>query len=271
MVRSEQSVTVGIPYYGNTLREELAEAIDSILKQSRQPEEIHLIQDGPVTDDIANLVSGYLEQDQLFTHLVIAKQSGLAYALNISILHCNTNLYARMDSDDISHPRRLEKQLQYLEENPDIEMVGTWLLEFEGNINDLGNLTRKVPIEQADIYRLFHYRNPINHATIVFRRRVFAKIGIYNPDFTKAEDTELYARAFKKKIKVANLPEVLYYMRLSDMIDRRSTKEHIKYQALGRYKYNTWSIKLNLLKILSILFRLMPAKVQQIGYEKFKW
>ena len=270
MVRPEQSVTVGIPYYCNTVKDELEEAIDSILNQSRQPEEIHLIQDGPVPEELKKLVESYLDKEKIIKHLVIPVRCGLAYALNISILNSKTGLYARMDSDDISHPMRLERQLLFLKENQGYDIVGTWLAEFEEEINRLTDRIRKVPTDQESIYRMFHYRNPLNHATLVFRRDVFAITGLYNPSYKKAQDTELYARVFKNNVNVANLPEVLYYMRLSDMIDRRSTKEHLKYQALGRYKYNTWSPKLNLLKAISILFRLMPKSIQRFGYDLFK-
>ena len=264
----EERITVGIPYYQNSTKAELAGAIDSIINQSRKPEAIHLIQDGPVSDELNELVKGYLNKEKIIEHLVIPVRGGLAYALNISILNSTTSLYARMDSDDISHPQRLERQFIFLKENPNIDFVGTWLVEFEDDITKTTDRIRKVPPDQESIYRLFHYRNPMNHPTLLFKRSVFAKIGLYNSSFLRAQDTELYARAFKKKIEVANIPEVLYYMRTDDIVGKRSTMEHIKYQVLGRYKYNTWSITLNTLKILSIIFRFMPKRIQRFGYEK---
>ena len=267
----DERITVGIPYYQDTIKTELVAAIDSILKQSKQPDEIHLIQDGPVPDELTELVKEYLGNNNVFTKIVIPVRSGLAYALNISILNSKTSLYARMDSDDISHPQRLEKQYAFLRENPNIDIVGTWLTEFEDDINKPTDRIRKVPPDQESIYRLFHYRNPMNHPTLLFRRGVFAKIGLYDSSFFRAQDTELYARAFKKNIEVDNIPEILYYMRTDDIVGKRSTMEHIKYQVLGRYKYNTWSLTLNALKIISILFRFMPKRIQRLGYDKFKW
>ena len=268
MVRSDDEITVGIPYYQNTIKAELAAAIDSIINQSRKPEAIHLIQDGPVPEELNELVKDYLDKEKIIEHLLVPARCGLAYALNISILNSTTSLYARMDSDDISHPQRLERQFIFLTENPNVDFVGTWLVEFEDDSTKPTDRIRKVPPDQESIYRLFHYRNPMNHPTLLFRRSFFAKIGLYNSSFRRAQDTELYARAFKKNIEVANIPEVLYYMRTDDMVGKRSTMEHIKYQVLGRYKYNTWSITLNTLKILSIIFRFMPKSIQRVGYDK---
>jgi len=271
LFKGKGKITVGIPFYRGTAREELVAAVDSILGQSFKPAVIQLIQDGPVREELALTVEKYLAEDSCFVHLRIEVQRGLAYALNLSILEADTEYYARMDSDDISHPRRLEKQRVFLEENPQVEMVGTWLLEYEKNIDHPENRIRQVPAGQDEIYRLFHYRNPLNHPTIMFRRSMFAEIGMYNSAFKRAQDTELYARAFKKLVGVANIPEVLYYMRASTMLERRASFAQLKYQMLGRYKYNTWSPYLNLLKIASLLFRLLPIRIQQYGYDKYRW
>lgn len=265
------NITVGIPYYFNTKVEELIDAVDSIINQSILVEVVVLIQDGPVSCELKEAVDRYMLKYPFIKSLVIEERNGLPYALNLSILKCRTEFYARMDSDDISHPNRLERQLEYLQNNPDIDIVGTWAIEYEKNINDPANLVRKVPAGIEEIRSLFHYRNPMNHATILFRRNVFAKIGLYNPAFLKAQDTELYARAIKANVGMANIPEVLYYIRVTDVLNRRTTLEHIKYQTLGRYKYNTWSIKLNILKVLSILFRFFPKEIQKKCYNLYRW
>lgn len=265
------TVTVGIPYYFKTNKNELKAAIESILQQTRKPDMVHLIQDGPVPDELVEIVKYYLDKDNVIRHLSIPNRTGLPYALNYSIINSNTIYYARMDSDDISHPNRLERQLEYLIKYPNIDILGTWAMEFENDIHAPDNTIRKVPSDLNEIKKLFHYRNPLNHPSIVFRRDVFAKIGLYNPAFLKAQDTELYARALKKNIGIANIPEVLYYLRVTDVVNRRATSEHFKYQVIGRYKYNTWSIRLNVLKLLSIIFRLLPKSIQKICYKHYRW
>lgn len=271
MLLDKKEITVGIPYYKKTYCDELSKAIESILNQTVMPQEIHLIQDGEVSDDIVRTINNYISLDERFKLFTIHPGQGLPYALNISILNSKTLYYARMDSDDICHYQRLEKQLAFLEENPSVEILGTWLLEFEEDHKSPSERIRQVPTGQEEIYRLFHYRNPLNHPTLMFRKNVFAKIGLYNIHYKKAQDTELYARAFKNNVKVANIPEVLYYMRVNNLVEKRSSYEHIRFQAKARYKYNTWSIKLNILKLASIIFRFFPQRIQQFIYDNYKW
>lgn len=262
-------VTVGIPFYCETKNEDLVNAVDSIINQTLLPCEIHLIQDGPVSFKVQKTVNNYLCKSILIKHIIIPTRKGLSHALNTSILQSKAHYYARMDSDDISHPERLKRQLDYLEINPDIDFVGTWAMEFASDINSSLNRIRSVPTDQRDIYRMFHYRNPFNHPSIIFRKSVFAKIGLYDTRYLKAQDTELYARSFKLNTGVANIPEVLYYLRTNDTADRRANFTQIKYQVSGRYKYNTWSPVLNILKVMSIFFRLMPKGLQRWFYRKF--
>lgn len=271
MFNGKGKITVGIPFYSGTTKDELVAAVESIIKQSLKPTVVQLIQDGPVREEVALVVDKYLAADSCFVLIKNEEQCGLAHVLNLSILEADTEYYARMDSDDISHLQRLEKQFFFMVNNPQVEMVGTWLLEYEDSIDHPENRIRQVPVEQDKIYRLFHYRNPLNHPTIMFRRSLFARIGLYNSTFKRAQDTELYARAFKYKVRVANIPEVLYYMQVSSMLKRRVSLAQFRYQLIGRYKYNTWSPYLNLLKIISLLFRLLPEQIQQIGYNKYRW
>lgn len=266
-----KNITVGLPYYCNTKVSDFVDALESIIRQSLIPKTVILIQDGPVCIELRETVESYLAKYSFIELITIKNRTGLPYALNVSILNCTTDFYARMDSDDISHPDRLKHQIEYLINNPDIDILGTWAMEFEEDINNPNNVVRKVPTGIDEIRKLFHYRNPLNHATIMFRKSVFAKIGLYNPAFVKAQDTELYARALKNDVGMANIPELLYYIRAKNVVSRRSTKEHIKYQTLGRYKYNTWSPKSNLLKALSILFRFLPKPLQGKIYRSYKW
>jgi len=172
-----------------------------------------------------------------------------------------------MDSDDIAHPQRLEKQVAFLNAHPDVDILGSWALEFEEDPLTEKGFVRQLPTESSEIESMFHYRNPFVHSTVVFRRSVFAKIGLYNVNFLD-EDLELWSRAFQKKIKTANLAEVLLHYRFKDSIQRRS--ERVLYHAKARYQFNTWSIKLNVLKVLSLLLKIMPYWVQDWAYKNLR-
>lgn len=261
------SVTVGIPFFSGTIIDQFRATVDSIVSQSVKPDEIHLIQDGPVSEDLINFVKYYTESFPNIKHLIIEKNSGLAYAINFSVLNSSSEYYARMDSDDIAHPQRLEKQIAFLVAHPNVDILGTWALEFEKDPFNEKSFIRKLPTEQAEIESMFHYRNPFVHATVMFRRSMFAKIGLYNVNFLD-EDLELWSRAFQKRIQTANLPEVLLYYRFSGSIQRRS--ERVLYHAKARYQFNTWSLKLNILKILSLLLKLMPYGMQEWAYKNLR-
>ena len=218
--------------------------------------------------ELSQLIQTYVEHCSNVTHLVIEQNSGLAYAINFSILHTTSGYYARMDSDDIAYPQRLEKQIQFLDAHPEVNILGAWAQEFATNPTTEQGFLRKVPTEFAEMERMFHYRNPFIHPSVVFRREVFAKIGLYNSSFRLEEDLELWSRVFNHKVLVANLPEPLIYYRFTGSVQRRAAA--VGYNAKARYQFNTWSIKLNVLKVLAILLRVMPNSIQEWAYKNLR-
>lgn len=261
-------VTVGIPFYSGSKLEQLKAAIDSIVNQTLYPDEIHLIQNGPASEELIQLIQGYVKCYPNISHLVIEHNTGPAYAINFSILSTTSKYYARMDSDDIAYPQRLEKQIQFLETHPEINILGTWAQEFENDPNTEQGFLRKVPIEFSEMEKFFHYRNPFIHPSIVFRRTIFAMIGLYNPKFRLEEDLELWSRVFINKVLVANLSEPLIYYRFSGSVQRRASA--IRYNVKARYQFNTWSLRLNVLKALAILLRIMPNSAQVWAYKNLR-
>lgn len=264
-------VTVGIPFYAGVEIEHLRIAVDSIFSQSLPAQEIHLIQDGSVSKEVEELISIYIQSHKNVKHLMIECNRGLPYALNLSILSTSTNYYARMDADDVSHPDRLKKQVEFLEKNPDVDILGTWALEFEHDYKNETGFLKKVPTESNQIQEWLHYRNPLIHPSVMFRRNVFAKIGLYDANSsTGAKDLQLWIRAVKRQVVIKNLSEPLLYYRCSGAINRRSRLDRVLRQAKVRYQYHTLSPKLNLLKTSAILFRLMPQVIKEWGYKNLR-
>ena len=138
--------------------------------------------------------------------LIELNKVGLPTALNTSIKKTKTKYYARMDADDISHPKRLETQIDYLEKNTEIEILGTWAIEFNNEEELLNGFVKKLPSDMKSIKKIFHYRNPLIHPSVVFKMTVFKKIGFYNPNYKTDQDLELWARALKLNIKLTNIP-----------------------------------------------------------------
>lgn len=264
------TVTVGIPFHAGIKAEHFQQALESILSQTLLPQQVHLIQDGPVAEELAGLARSYAAAYRFIQHLVIPVNSGLPYALNLSILGSGTRYYARMDADDISHPRRLQKQVVYLEQHPEIDILGTWALEFQQDPEGEAGVLKKMPLERTDIESFFHYRDPFIHPSVMFRREVFARIGLYDTRFRTNQDTELWARALKFKVGVANLPEALLYFRAEGVVKKRANLNSVYRLVKARYRYNTWSLKYNVLKVISLLFRLLPPRFQEWGYRNLR-
>jgi glycosyltransferase involved in cell wall biosynthesis len=268
MTKIKPDITVGIPFYKGSDVAHLRAAIDSILWQSLPAKEIHLIQDGSVSKTLEELIKEYTATYPHIKHLLISQNMGLAHALNISILNSSSKYYARMDSDDIAHPDRFSKQIDFLESNLDIDILGTWAFVFEDELPSENCPIRIMPVRNQEIHELFHYQNPLIHPSVMFRHSVFAKIGLYNVEFRLEEDLELWARALKLRVGISNLSEPLLYYRNTGVIARRSAA--LRQQIKARYRYNTLSPKLNILKVMSLVFRVLPYKMQVWGYKKLK-
>lgn len=264
------SFTVGIPYYSESNPRYLKAAIDSIINQTLRPTVVHLIQDGQVNEELSSLIQEYLNTYDFIEKLEIPLNRGLPYALNYSILHSKTKYYARMDDDDIAFHDRFAKQIAFMEKNPEIKILGGWAIEFREEGEKRSESLIKVPLEEKQIRRFFHYRSPFIHPTVVFRKDVFARLGLYNSQFKSSQDIELWARALRMNIGVANYPGPILYYRASNIENKRSDIQSVLRIAKARFSFNTFSPYLNLLKIGSIIFRLMPTGLKKWGYKKFR-
>jgi hypothetical protein len=127
-----------------------------------------------------------------------------------------------------------------------------------------------MPVTSIEIKNMFHYRDPFIHPSIMFRKSVFAGLGLYNTSFRTNQDTELWSRALEKDIGTANIPEALLYFRIGNMVKKRSNIARIFTEAKARYSFNTLSLILNFKKITCLLFRFMPKNVREWAYLKLR-
>jgi len=266
----DSTITVGIPFTNETNASHLKKSINSIVNQTLIVDCIHLIQDGEISEELSDLINTYSDKYSNIQILSFPK-SGLPYVLNQSIKRCKTKYYARMDSDDIAFTSRIEKQVRYLNDNTNIDILGTWSKEFQDDNNLDGGFINKRPDDYNEIKNFFHYRSAFIHPTVVFRLSLFEKIGFYNETFYTAQDIELCGRALQNNIQISNLQEPLLYYRVEGIQSRRSNLGAIKRQIFSKYSYNTLSIKYNVLKILSILLRFLPVFIRKWSYKKLRY
>ena len=175
----------------------LRHALDSMINQTIKPDEIVLVEDGPLTDELYAVVEAY--KDQL--HLIVNNTNlGLGPALNRGLEACKNELVARMDTDDIAVLDRCEKQIRFLEDNPAITIVGGQIEEF---IDDPSNITgrRIVPETDKELKAYMKKRCPFNHMTVMFKKSDVIKAGNYQ-DWFWNEDYFLCDKYFKSEIGI---------------------------------------------------------------------
>lgn len=190
-------VSVILPVYGDC--EFLKDSINSILIQSIQNFEIILIIDNVVVDD-SFLIKNNLKDPRI--KIINGLSNGLSSALNTGLKFCSGKYIARMDSDDISHPDRFEKQIEYLENN-DLDACGTFIKYF-GSVNYI----KIYPVDYEQILYLSQFGTQVAHPSVLFKSSFFSSIR-YSENLRYAEDYMLWFNAFKLGKKISNLPETL--------------------------------------------------------------
>ena len=146
--------------------EYLCKALESMINQTVKPDEIVLVEDGPLTPELYAVVEDYKEH---LTIVVNEKNMGLGLALNEGLKACRNELVARMDTDDISKPDRCEKQLKRFEEKPELAIVGCHIDEFVGTPENIIS-QRRVPTTSGAIFNYAKRRSAFNHPAVMYRK-----------------------------------------------------------------------------------------------------
>jgi len=187
----------------------LAEAIDSVLAQTFTDFEFIIIDDASL-DTSLNIINSY--KDARIVLIQNNKNIGLTKSLNIGISKAKGKYIARMDADDISMPKRLEKQFGFLEEHPEFAFCGTRAT----TINDVGKEIRyfKPPTDSSKILALLLFKNCFFHSSLIIRTEKILQVSGYNEAYKYAQDYKLYLELFKNKCYGINLKEQLLVYRV---------------------------------------------------------
>ena len=258
-------------YYKETASN-LRECLNSMLSQTVLPSEIVIVKDGPLTDELEATLAEYTAKTPtLYTFVPLETNMGLGLALAEGMLHCEHELVARMDTDDIAVPDRFEKQLAEFEKDPELDICGSHITEFEGSIDNVV-ATRTVPLEDAAIKKYQKRRDGLNHVTVMFKKSTVLKAGNYQSCLLM-EDTLLWANMFNAGAKAKNIDESLVYVRIgSDMFERRGGFAYYKKYKLGRKKVREtgfigfWDYHYTL--IVQFLVAMMPNKLRGWVFKK---
>ena len=222
---AHQPFSVAISVYKNDNPEFFDRALESITDlQTIKPNEIVLVVDGPVPNSINDVIDTYSAKYN-FNVIRLEINCGLGNALRIATENAKFDFVARMDSDDISAPDRFEQELQFLENNDELDVVGGNITEFVGDENNIVS-TREVPLADMDIKKYMKKRCPINHVSVMFKKQSVLGAGGYL-DWHYNEDYYLWIRMQLKGYCFANTGTNLVNVRTGpDMYARRGGKEY---------------------------------------------
>ena len=209
----------------------LTMSLNSVLNQTLQASEIIIVEDGPLTTDLYAILDEFESKNPIIRRLRLSENHGLGYALCEGLKYCRYELVARMDTDDICKPNRFEVQVEFMEKNHEVDVLGTWIDEFF-DVNENVVSIRKVPEGSKGLYEFGKKRNPMNHPTVMFRKSSVLKAGSYQTCML-LEDYYLWVKMLKMGMVFYNIQASLLYFRLS----------HDIYKRRGRLKYAITEVK----------------------------
>ncbi|MEP7089436.1 MAG: glycosyltransferase [Nocardioidaceae bacterium] len=242
--------------------------VSSVEDQTRRPDQVVLVQDGPVPDELAVTIAELVARSPVPVDLVVmADNVGLGPALDAGLAACHHEIVARMDADDVSLATRFEKQLPLVEAGADI--VGSGLLEFGSSPDDVVG-RRTPPTDPAEIRRVIAFRDPFNHPTVVYRRSAVQAAGGYT-DMALMEDYLLFARMVDAGARPANLAEPLVCYRVgAGAYARRGGRELLRSELAVQRRFRQLGITSRAQYVRNVVvrggYRLVPEVLRRLAY-----
>lgn len=267
-----ENYSVLMSVYHKERPEFLRLSIDSMFAQTVPTDDLVLMCDGPLTEALDSVITDLQNTYGSALHVVRCEVNrGLSYALNDGLTFCKHELVARMDSDDFAPADRCALQLRAFDENPDLDIVGGSIDEFQGDPTNVIS-HKDMPLTYDEILRYAKSRNPFNHPTVMYRKSAVLAAGSY-PHFPLHEDYALWAKLLASGAKGLNLPQTLCNMRVdSGLYNRRGGWKYFKTAVKFRYHllqsgfYNLWNF-LYVTAALAVVC-LVPANLRTVAYRK---
>lgn len=267
-----QQFSVLMSLYIKEKPEYARQCFDSLLRQTVLADEWVIVEDGPLTDELYQILDEYEAKcPGLIKRVPFEENQGLGKALREGILHCTYDLVARMDTDDIAREDRFEKQLAMFENNPQLDICGSHIKEFTVS-PDVVTACRKVPLTDSDIKEYQKRRDSFNHVTVMFKKSAVINAGNYQHALLM-EDTLLWINMILSGAVCANVDDYLVFARTGeDMFKRRGGLAYYKKYKEGRKRvYETGYISFwDYIVTLAVQFvvALVPNRVRKFIFEK---
>lgn len=265
--------SVLIPVYFREQPTYLQLALESVINQTLPASEIVLVKDGPLTKELDDMILHFqLAYPHLFKIVALPTNMGMGYAMNVGLKQCSCDWVARMDSDDICRLDRFEKQIAFLLNNPQVQVLGGSIEEFRQAPGDLKQI-RKLPLTNTEIIAFSKTRNPMNHMTVMFKKENALQAGGYWPKRV-LEDYNLWVNMILHESTLANLNDVLVDARIgNNMVGRRSGFNYLKMEInffLSLYRKNYINLAQFFRAITSrTIMKFLPIKLLENLYRLF--
>lgn len=242
-------------------------------QQTLPPTEMVLVEDGILTNELYKQIDIWKNRlGDKFKIVKLPQNVGTGKAKNIGLQNCTYDIVCIADTDDIYISNCFEKQLNFLDQHPEITIVGGQLYEFIDNIQNVVS-KRILPSQHEDLIIFAQKRSPFNNMTIAYRKKDILNVGGYQHHLWM-EDYNLFLRLIAKGYKLHNLPDFLVYARIDNgMHIRRRGWKYVKSEK------QLFDLKINLkiqpyfpaaiLFLFRSLFRLLPSRLLALIYKIF--
>lgn len=248
-------------------------AIDSMLNQTVITDDFVLVCDGPLTEELNELLGEYSRKYPFFNVVKLPQNIGLGAALRKGVILCKNELIARMDDDDIARPQRCELELLEFEKRHDLDICGSFMNEFESNPTEIIRI-KEVPVSQEEILSFSRRRNPFNHSTVMFKKESILSVGNYSPMRTN-QDVDLWVRALNQGLVGTNIPEALVNFRFdSKTYQRRKDWKNVKLmiEVWSSFRKNRYCSLLDYMYVVLMQMSayILPSKCLEWAYNHLR-
>ena len=267
-----RAITALVPTYRGDNSDELYQSIRSLLNQTRLPDEIVVVEDGPLTTNLSKTLDRLQGEAPIpLRRVQLEENVGQGKARRVGVEEAAGEWITIHDADDIAVPNRIELSRQALDEH-DADLVGGYIEEFESDPSH-PHAVREVPCDPEEIERMAKIRSPINQTTVTARRSAILDAGNYRA-VNRMEDYGLWVRMISEGFELRNVPEVLAKVRAGrSMYGRRGglkyAQEEIRVQRLFR-ELGFVSRRRGVANVsLRTIPRLLPTSIRAKLYETF--
>ena len=251
------------------------ESLASLRAQTHSRLRLFLFCDGALPPAHEELLGRYAQPQDGDVILRSPVSVGLPTALNTlidrALRDTDVEFLARMDADDLSMPERIARQVEFMRSTPEVDLVGTWCIEFEQP--GVPHFHKRLPTLRSEVLDFMVCRSPLVHPTVMFRRKIFDAGFRYEPSLLQAQDYDLWSRLVRAGFTISNVPEYLLWYRMADgFFQRRSGLDRALKEVRMRIEYAR-DMKLLRPIHLAMLFallltRIAPEPIKRLAYRR---